>query len=128
AGHLCCLMLKIRSVRLAAARSRRRNFQRLSLFLALRAGLAMAAAKNLAAAGTCITTSHHVLPGLGATVSLTISACRCSTLGGGLADFLFVSPFQQTVADVPELEIELVVDVFHVFHLLYDRGDIALEA
>src|SRR6266850_5190008 len=50
-----------RSVRLAAARSCRRDLQRLSFFLALRAGLAMAAAEQLAAARTCVTTSHYPL-------------------------------------------------------------------
>src|SRR5882762_3907704 len=51
-----------------------------------------------------------------------------STLGRGLADFLLVGPFQQTILDVPELEIELVVHVLHLLHLFHDRSDVAFQA
>src|SRR6476660_1537835 len=40
----------------------------------------------------------------------------------GLADFLVAGPLEQPVADVPELQVELVVDVLGVLHLLDDGG------
>src|SRR5258706_13230582 len=47
---------------------------------------------------------------------------------GGLADLLLVGPLEKAVPDVPELQVELVVDVARVLHLLHDRGDVALHA
>src|SRR5438477_4124220 len=43
-----------------------------------------------------------------------------------LADFLLVGPLEQPVPDVPELQVEFVVDVARVLHLLDDGGDVAL--
>src|SRR5467141_393309 len=53
---------------------------------------------------------------------------RRLSLRRGLADLLLVGPLEQAVADVPELQIELVVDVLGVPHLLHDGGDIAFHA
>ncbi len=55
-------------------------------------------------------------------------ARRPSPLGRGLADLFLVAPLQQAVADVPQLQIELVVDVLDVLGLLDDRSDVALQA
>ena len=38
-------------------------------------------------------------------------ALACLALLGGLANFLFVGPLQKPIADVPQLQVDLVVDI-----------------